>query len=517
MAVRESFNRFVAYLASYSIELADIAPDMRVEGGDDTPRIVGVPVIEGLTTLDFSNRKITKRLPLPLGLECEAILCAGTLISGVDNLPEGLQRLVVSKNRRFKRWPDALPQSIEVLDLSSTALTAVGLCPERLQVLDCSLSEVATMAVLPPLLTELRCRANHLTALPELPNSLELLDVRSNPIATLPPLPASLRTLDWDTTLDAPVDVPTLPPGLTDLRWSHTGPAAGVLELPSSLQKLSIRLTERIELPSRLVSLSLQLADGMAVPALPSSIEDLWYSGTAPLPPSLPSALKTLRCGRNGLTELPPLPPSLTTLFCVKNELTSLPELPSGLEVLWCAENRLTDLPELPDSIVELNCEDNELTRLPELPVSLRDFRCNDNKLTVLPRLDRWWDDVDTAGGYEIDQGLRWISCQHNRLVSVPTLPRGLDTLRCQHNEITQMPPIPIGTTVLNCSHNRLTSLTDLPAKLAELYCNNNRELAVIDTYQSEPFDRLHKSNATNTALDEPTSKRLRSWRVRVD
>lgn len=513
--VTESFRAFGAYLATYSIDVAELAPDLRVEIDGDNAAVIGLPEIDGVPTLDLSKRKLTKRLPLPIGLVCEVLLCGGTLVSGIDHLPEGLRKLEISDNRRFKRWPTSLPDSIESLDVSKTSLTEVGRCPSGLRVLNCDLSEIASIAELPSSLTELRCRANHLTELPELPNDLEVLVIRSNPIAELPSLPAGLRELDWRTALDVPV--PILPQSLTNLSWKHSGPTEGSVKLPASLRTLSITLDEPIALPSGLRSLSLELDHGVTITALPPSIEDLWYRGESPLPAPLPSALKNLHCGRNDLVELPPLPPGLTSLSCTNNQLIELPPLPDGLESLWCTDNLLTRLPELPDSIVELNCENNHLTELPQLPASLRHLWCNDNNMTTLPRLDRWWDHVDTAGGYDIDQGLRVIECHRNQLTAIPALPKGLDVLRCQHNEISEMPAVPIGTSILNCSHNRLTELTELPAKLRELYCNDNRELAVIDTYRSEPFDRLHKSNATRTALNEATKERLRSWRVRVD
>ncbi len=129
----------------------------------------------------------------------------------------------------------------------------------------------------------------------------------------------------------------------------------------------------------------------------------------------------------------------------------------------------------------------------------------------------RWWDDVDTSRGYTVEQGLRRIECHNNQLTEVPSLPKGLDKLRCHHNQIVSLPSIPIGTTHLNCSHNKLTELTDLPAKLEALYCNDNRQLALIDTYESEAFDRLGKNNATKTALTPEVEARMRLWGVRVD
>ena len=514
--VQASFTKFVDYLASYKIKLSSVAPKLAVVVEGTNAKVTGLPVIDGVATLDLTKRKVTRRLPLPLGLECGALLCGETKISGIDNLPDGLHTLILNKNSRFKRWPTGLPASLKRLDVSFTELVEVGDLPARLETLDCSNNKIETLGVLPETLKELKC-PRQLRELPNLPPGLEVLSCKMSGLDEFPEFPETLRKLEWtgEHTSNPPPKLSPLPDGLSELRWFCSSHPPG--PLPDSLRKLSGSFHEGIELPPGLKSAWLYLDDGVGLTHLPDSMEELVYSGSAPLP-ALPDSLVKLRITQCDFHELPSLPTGLKSLAFWQTELTSLPELPSGLVTLYCPRNSLMQLPALPDSITELNVSENQLTSLPELPKSLSELRCDHNQLTDLPRLDRWWDDIDTTrGGYSLDQGLRHIECQHNQITAIPTLPKGLDVFRCQNNQITEMPPMPVGLRILNCANNKLERLESLPAKLNELYCSNNRQLAVIDTYSSEQFDRMYKSNATKTNLDDQTKERLRSWRVRVD
>lgn len=515
--VRASVDTFREYLDSYKIELDRIAPDLAVETDSERGAVVrGLPVVDGRSVLDLTAKKITRKLILPLHLECDVLILHKTLVSGIVNLPSGLVELDISKNARFKRCPTNLPDTLRKLNVSRTKVTELVDLPSGLTELAFEDCDVSNFPSAPAGLTVLRAWNNKLEYLPELPNGLEHLHCSSNPLKDLPELPVSLQTLHCGDQFPEMSSPPDFPDGLIELHWYHLDDKTP-MQLPATLTKLCLNVSAPVTLPDSLEELALFGGPAAFVPELPDGIERLSWCHEGQ-PGKLPLSLVDLsfRGPSKNLT-MPSLPPNLVRLACSDCGLTELPELPASLETLWCPENQLTVLPELPEVMTMLNCEENLLTELPQLPKCLTHLRCGHNQLTELPRLDRWWDDVDTSTSYSGEQGLRWIECFHNSLTTIPTLPKGLDSLRCNNNRIESLPPIPIGATYLNCSHNQLRKLTHLPPKLYCLFFNNNPALTYVDTVASEGFDRLFKHNGTKTNLDEETAERLRLWGVRID
>lgn len=156
------------------------------------------------------------------------------------------------------------------------------------------------------------------------------------------------------------------------------------------------------------------------------------------------TALETLDCNYNQLTELPELPDSLTYLYCAENQLTRLPELPDSLKGLNCYDNQLTELPELPSGLTQLACHENQLTELPELPDDLWSLECSDNQLTILP---------------ELPEGLTYLGCFENQLTELPVLPDSLTSLNCRYNQLTSLNISGLGSlATLDCSYNYIPS-----------------------------------------------------------
>lgn len=91
-----------------------------------------------------------------------------------------------------------------------------------------------------------------------------------------------------------------------------------------------------------------------------------------------------------------------------------------------------------------LSCDNNKLTSLPELPSSLTKLECWGNQLTSLP---------------ELPSGLTWLNCEGNQLTSLPGLPSGLTFLWCSYNQLTSLPELPSVLTWLNCEGNQLTEI----------------------------------------------------------
>ncbi|AJJ71214.1 NEL-type E3 ubiquitin ligase domain-containing protein [Yersinia pseudotuberculosis] len=133
-----------------------------------------------------------------------------------QNLPEGLDYLNVSSNRRLQEWPDSLPSSLKDLCITSCGFTTLG--------------------SLPPNLQDLRANHNQINTLPETwPASLLLLDLCQNALTQFPQ---------------------NLPEGMEDLTLSYNRQLQqGTSSLPSSLKFLDIVRCGFTELSEAITSL----------------------------------------------------------------------------------------------------------------------------------------------------------------------------------------------------------------------------------------------------------------------
>ena len=107
-----------------------------------------------------------------------------------------------------------------------------------------------------------------------------------------------------------------------------------------------------------------------------------------------------------------------------------------------------------------LSCDDNRLTSLPALPETLLSLDCARNYLTALPTLPA---------------GLETLYCDYNRLGTLPALPASLNLLFCKNNGMTALPALPPPLTELHCENNSLSALPALPFGLKRLVCANNK------------------------------------------
>ncbi len=133
-----------------------------------------------------------------------------------QNLPEGLDYLNVSSNRRLQEWPDSLPSSLKDLCITSCGFTTLG--------------------SLPPNLQDLRANHNQINTLPETwPASLLVLDLCQNALTQFPQ---------------------NLPEGMEDLTLSYNRQLQqGTSSLPSSLKFLDIVRCGFTELSEAITSL----------------------------------------------------------------------------------------------------------------------------------------------------------------------------------------------------------------------------------------------------------------------
>ena len=107
-----------------------------------------------------------------------------------------------------------------------------------------------------------------------------------------------------------------------------------------------------------------------------------------------------------------------------------------------------------------LSCDNNKLVSLPELPSSLTMLWCNSNQLTLLPELPR---------------GLTYLQCEWNQLAELPELPSGLTELYCDWNQLAELPELPSCLTLLSSGGNQITELPELPSGLSDLWCGGNQ------------------------------------------
>ena len=153
-----------------------------------------------------------------------------------------------------------------------------------------------------------------------------------------------------------------------------------------------------------------------------------------------------------------------------------LDSLPSDIKIIDVSKKNLNYLPDLSrfKKLLQLSCDCNKLKSLPILPKKLEILNCCYNNLTSLPVLPK---------------NLKSLYCYNNYLTSLPVLPEYLEALDCSHNKLTSLPILYEYLKVLICSNNNLTSLPVLPKNLTSLpvlpknlkslYCEHNELMSL--------------------------------------
>lgn len=110
-------------------------------------------------------------------------------------------------------------------------------------------------------------------------------------------------------------------------------------------------------------------------------------------------------------------------------------------------------------NLYSLTCSHNNLSFLPTLPASVTNLYCDYNQLNSLPSLP---------------VAMTELNCNDNNLTSLPNLPSTLIYLNCAGNQLTYLPTLPISITYINCTFNQLDSLPSLPSFLNAFFCFAN-------------------------------------------
>lgn len=115
--------------------------------------------------------------------------------------------------------------------------------------------------------------------------------------------------------------------------------------------------------------------------------------------------------------------------------------LPDDIETIDVTFRNLTYLPDLSrfHNLKYLSCSHNELTSLPPLNANLRILKCNNNRLTHLPPLN---------------ENLESLYCYQNQLTVLPGLNTNLDILDCCDNQLTSLPFLPPNLSIFQYMYN---------------------------------------------------------------
>ncbi len=157
-------------------------------------------------------------------------------ISKIENLPEGLKRLDISRNEISRL--ENLPKGLTHLYIDDNKISRLENLPEGLTHLDISGSEISRLENLPECLTQLFIAGNQITRLENLPKGLTQLNVFGNQISRLENLPEGLAQLIISANQITRLE--NLPEGL--IQFSVWNNQVSVLEnLPQNLRIMDFR------------------------------------------------------------------------------------------------------------------------------------------------------------------------------------------------------------------------------------------------------------------------------------
>ena len=205
---------------------------------------------ENITTLLLDNTTIASIQNLPAGLQNLVLQNTGLTSFDPSILPQGLQYLFLSGNELTSLQLSDLPDSLLFLDLGSNQFTAidVALLPRNLQSLAANDNLLISFETsqLPDYLTYLNLQGNQLTdlAVSQLPDSLDILYCQQNKLSSLDNfqstsllktiqmednellsfstvLPSTLETLGLQRNQLASFDVSTLPESIKTLSLNN--------------------------------------------------------------------------------------------------------------------------------------------------------------------------------------------------------------------------------------------------------------------------------------------------------
>ena len=101
-----------------------------------------------------------------------------------------------------------------------------------------------------------------------------------------------------------------------------------------------------------------------------------------------------------------------------------------------------------------------------------------------------------------IPEGIEYLECSDNLLVSIDDLPGSLLTLKIEHNYLQTIDVSNLtNLTLLYISHNKLSTIENLPKSIVDLRCENN-EIERLDLSGVKNLRTLHISNNKITVIE---------------
>lgn len=376
--------------------------------------------------------------------------------------------------------------NLKILDCSSNSITALPRLPKTLTSLTCDYNNISSISNLPVGLKRLLCQYQNTTLLnvPALPSSLTCFMATLSKLGNLPALPNSLDTLGISGCFLRTLS--SLPVNLKYLDC-YNNILTALPSFPSSLQYINCGHNYAIA----------------SLPALPSTLTDLYIEGLINISPSslsLPSTLTNFGCNYCYWNSLPALPNGLTYLDMSSNNFPVFPtNLPNSIQYLYANNSNISTLTSLPSSLFSIYINDNSLTSLPTLPNNLTTLNIDRNQIKSLPTLPSviqsisWQgNQLDSVKPFVASGSLKTLYLDNNNLKALPTLPSGLTFLSIKANSFDSFPKLPSLLTTLDISYNyNLDFIPSLPSKLKTLKCTYDFNLSCLPKLPST-LTRLH-------------------------
>jgi hypothetical protein len=196
-------------------------------------------------TLNFSNYQINS-LPRNLPKDLRTLVCSGTMIEVLSNLPDSLEYLECNRSWHLK-YIKCLPPNLRSFQCITSVLQSLVSLPNSLQTCIIRQTNLHSLPPLPSDLIRLDCSHNGLTYIGKLPYTLRVLNISHTGINHLPPLPYGL--IDLDVSHTPLTEMPDLSDCLEFLNCAHTN-IKFIPTLNRRLRKLDISNTRIRSLPS---------------------------------------------------------------------------------------------------------------------------------------------------------------------------------------------------------------------------------------------------------------------------
>ena len=436
-----------------------------------------------LECLDLANNHITL-MPAVLGKlpSLKELILSNNdcVVFDCEHLPKSLESLNLAQNR-VTQLPKALPESLQLLNVSYNLLECLDIENPYLNGVYASMNRISTLRVMARGLLSLDVSRNHLTQLPDLAEatpSLTNLDASINELTAFPVLPITMKRIVLSNNKIEVIDSLCQFEQLAELDISSN--CVRVLpRLPSSVTSLHVH-KNKLELVEdsecRRISQFLMMRNALKeIPKVCAYVSDVFLMRNQIEMIQLENVCQNivaLRLSENNLTEIPAALfslPHLEHLSLFGNKIVRIPSeiASSKLTVLNIGENPIEELNCcLPATLTKLVCSyctlksldcleghavltelcayGNELSSLPELPALTRAL-LGQNKFESFPSfsasirvIDMSCNNISSIGAELKYEHLQELDLSRNNLSSFPAVfdCQAIESLKVAHNPL---------------------------------------------------------------------------------